>query len=326
MKDYYKDKRISNSSLSWFQTSPRYFKDMFDNTIEEESKPYFEKGQQVHMFILEPDEFEKEYTFMDYDPPKSAQQKAFCEKVARLKKGTKDEQLIRAYKDIYSTKESDDKILEKAKVLEKDYKDFIKFTKLNPHVIKVLPTAVLKQLEESKIKVLEHKVARNIVFSEEHKLFGDSDKLFIKNEFAIQWEYPKLGLSCKSMLDRIIIDHERKEISIVDLKTTSNLPEFKDKAKEYRYHRQMAFYWMAVTWYITNELKLNIADYTKNTYIVAISTKGPVAVKVFKVLESTLLDGLKEIEQVMPELKWHFDNNLWDYTRLYYEGEGLETF
>ena len=31
MKDYYKIKKVSNSSLSWFQNSPKYFKLMFDN-------------------------------------------------------------------------------------------------------------------------------------------------------------------------------------------------------------------------------------------------------------------------------------------------------
>lgn len=325
MKDYYKEPRVSNSSLSYFQISPRYFKDKLDG-IEEESTPsYFIKGQQTHMYLLEPEEFDKTYVFLDYETPKSAQQKAFCEKFARLRSGKKDEKLVKAYKSAYSTKESDEKVLEKATKLAKDYQSYIKYIKTST-VKEVLPNNMLYVLNETKQKILEHKFASKLMYNEEHSLFGNTDKLFIQNEFPIYWIYPGLDLPCKSMLDRLIIDHEKKEIIMVDLKTTSHLSDFASKAKEYKYHRQFAFYWMALEWYFRNELKLDTSEYSAYTYVVAVTTKSPVEVEVFKVMESTLNDGFKEIEQLMPELKWHFENEQWNHNRRYYEGEGFEIF
>jgi len=324
MKGYYEKKRVSNSSLTWFLVSPKYFKAKFDGEIDEKVPSYFQKGQQTHAYILEPKEFDKEYTFLSYETPKSAQQKEFCESFARLRKGKKDEKLVKAYKKAYTTKESDDKILDKAKTLAKNYQSYIKFVKLSPMYTKVLPNSMLFYLNEAKTKLMEHKKARELMFNEQHSLFGNTDKLFIQNEISIYWEDPITGMSCKSMLDRLIIDHDKKEVYMVDLKTTSHLSDFKTKALEYKYNRQLAFYWLALYWYFKNELNLDLGDYNKYTYIVAITSSSPVEVKVFDVSEMTLNQGLRDIEELMPALKWHFDNDKWDYPKSYYDGEGVE--
>lgn len=324
MKDYYSIKRVSNSSLSWFQQSPKYFKLMLDKEIEEESKSYYEKGQEIHMYLLEPEEFDKKYTFFDYTLPKSPQQKQFCEAFANLKKGKKDEKLLKAYRTAYVSKESDEIVLEKAKNLEKDYQEYIKYLKMRFQYEKVLPGSVLNQYNEIKLNLLSHKKARELMFNEEQSLFGNTDKLFIKNEIPIEWVHPTTRIECKSMLDRLVIDYEKKVVKMIDLKTSSHIAEFKDKALEYRYHRQLAFYWMALYWYFANELHLDINEFTKETYIVAVSTKTPTETKVYKVSDIRLTEGLQEIDVLMKELKWHFDNNEWDYPRSYYEGEGIE--
>ena len=327
MKDYYKEKRVSNSSLTWFQHSPKYFKLMLDGDIKEAGKTYFEYGQQVHMYILEPKEFDNEYLILDYTTPKSQQQKLFCEKYSAYRKGLKDEKLLRAYKEAYTTKETDDKILVKAKTLEKDLSEFIKYTKLKHKYTKILSGSTLYKLNESKGSVLNHKKARELTFNEDHSTFGNNDKLFIQNEFQINWEWSKQGydkLPCKSLIDRLVINHENKVIQLVDLKTTSHLSTFVDAFREYKYYRQLAFYWMAITWYFKNELKLNIDEYEKETYIVAISSREPIETVVFKVQDKQLTDGLNEIDNIMHNLEWHWTNDKWDYSRLYYEGEGIK--
>lgn len=324
MKDYYKEKCVSNSSLSWFLKSPKYFRMMLDGEINEPTPAYFEKGSQIHMYILEPEEFDKEYEFLEYTIPKSPQQKLFCESFARAKKGKKDEKLLSAYRNAYSNKESDEKVIEKANKLSKDYQNYIKYIKKS-QVKKVLPISFMYKLNNIRSGILSHKKARELMYNEEHLAFGNTDKMYIRNEFPIYWEYPGSKLSCKSMMDRLIVDHEKKEITMVDLKTTSHMSTFAEKALEYKYNRQITFYWMAIHWYFKNELKLDINEYEKKSYIVAVSTTEPTEVKVFTLLDSRLQDGMNEIEKLMYELAWHFENDKWDYKKSYYEGEGIET-
>jgi hypothetical protein len=323
MKDYYKEKCVSNSSLSWFQNSPLFFRMMLDGEINQSTPSYFEKGSQIHMYLLEPEEFEKEYDFMSYETPKSKQQKEFTETFARAKKGTKDEKLISAYRNSYSTKEGDDKVLIKAKELANSYQEYIKYIKQS-QVKKILPTTMMHTLNKIRSSVLSHKKARELMYNEEHLTFGNTDKLFIKNEFPIYWSYPNSELSCKSMMDRLIIDHDKKIVTMVDVKTTSHMSDFVSKALEYKYNRQIAFYWMAIHWYFKNELNINMDEYEKKSYIVAVSTTSPTETKVFNISDRKLIDGMEEIEKLMFELDWHFKNEKWDYPRSYYEGEGIE--
>jgi hypothetical protein len=325
MKEYYKVKKVSNSSLSWFQQSPKYFKLMLDKEIEEETKSYYEKGEQTHQYILEPEEFDKNYIFLDYETPKSAQQKAFCETYARAKKGTKDEKLIKAYKDAYSTKEVDTKILEKANELAKTYESYIKYTKLSTMYKCVLSNSMNQQLNESRKSLLEHEKGKELMYNENHSTFGNTDSLFIANEFEIYWTYPHTEVECKSMIDRIIIDHENKKVTLVDLKTSSHIAEFKEKFFEYKYYRQMAFYWMAIYWHFKNVLTdKNFDEYIKETFIVVIGTKDPIEVKVFEVTEPTLNIGMLEIHPLIKQLEWHFKEDKWGYTKDYYEGKTTE--
>ena len=327
MKEYFKKKRISNSSITWFQRSPKYFKMMLDGLIEEPSRPWLEYGQQAHMYILELNEFNKEYTFMEYSIPKSQQQKTFCEKFAYLKKGKKEEKLLKAYKEAYISKEKNEKVLEKAKKLEKDFKNYINYIKIKHVYTKVLQSSVLDKLNKTKTSVLKHKRAQELLINEENSTFGNTEKLFIQNEFAIYWEWIKpeyVKVPCKSMIDRIIIDHENKIVKLIDLKTTSHIGEFPEKFKEYKYNRQLAFYWMAIYWYFKHELDKDINEYEKETYIVAVATTDPIETKVYKIMQNTLSEGMTEIEYEMHKLNWHWVNDKWDYSMLYYEGEGIE--
>jgi hypothetical protein len=299
---------------------------MLDGEITEPSKPWFEYGERVHMYLLEPEEFDKEYTFLDYTVPKSPQQKLFCEAYANAKKGTDSEKLLTAYRKSYSTKEDDEKVLLKAKTLKKELQQYIKYTKQR-HVTKIVPTSQLYKLNESKTKVLEHKKANELLFNELHSAFGNTDKSFIQNEFQINWEW-KINeyatLPCKSLIDRLVIDHDKKLVQLIDLKTTSHLSSFKEKFREYKYNRQLAFYWMAIYWYFENELKLNISEYEKETYVVAVASSDLIEVRVYEIMEPSLHDGLQEIDYTLKSLEWHWVEDKWDYPMTYYEGSGIE--
>lgn len=324
MKEYYGVKKVSNSSLSWFQKSPKYFKAMLDGEITEPSKPHFEKGEMTHQYILEPNEFAKNYIFFAYNTPVSQQQKDFCKTFAYKKNGSEDERLLTSYRDSYSTKESDEKVLEKAKALAKDYKEYIKSIKISHMYVAILPPAMEDTLRTIKSNIVSHQKANELMFNQEHDTFGNTKDLFICNEFAIYWTSPN-GVECKSLLDRLIIDFKNKKITLVDLKTTSHITEFKEKFVEYRYYRQMAFYWMALYWHFKATYPdEKWEDYQQETYIVAISTDSLSEIKVFNISEPSLNMGFDEIVPLLEQIKWHTDENKWDYTKAYYDGNLCE--
>jgi hypothetical protein len=92
----------------------------------------------------------------------------------------------------------------------------------------------------------------------------------------------------------------------------------------YNYYRQMAFYTLAVMWYATNELKLNLEEYDLEIYIIAIG-KEPIEVRVFRVDEDVeLVEAGTQIRDTLHKIKQHYDTGNWDHADSYYENNGIE--
>lgn len=313
-KEYYSEKRVSSSSLKWFESSPLFFRKMLDKEIEQETKRYFEIGKKIHMKLLEPTEYDKNYIYLDYETPKSDNQRKFCEDYI-TSRGSKDSKLIQAYKNNYSAEKlTEEKILEKAEELRKSLSKYITYLKKRSEVKDVLTYTDHTLITNIEQVVKDHQAARPLLFlSDEDKMNGVEEF----NEYVIFFEF--LGVQCKAMLDRVVIDHKNKVIKLIDIKTTSNAGDFKHSLEEFKYYRQMAFYWAA----IYHEFKLY--DYNKETYIVCIQKGELPDCRVFNISKDWLSKGLDEIENLLPKIKWHFEVNQWEHTKEYYDNNGIET-
>ena len=328
-KQYYKEKGVSSSSLKWFELSPKYFKKRLDEEIADEKKSWLELGRKVHMSILEPEEFEKNYIYLEYTQPSSPNQKAFCEKYVELRKekpkATKKSHKIKAYKESYNSKNKKDEVIEKeANKLYNRLKDYINYLEKREEYKDILSKSDWNIIMDLKEEVFEHKAAPDVLALNKDPLDNNIEAF---SELPIFWYYPNTNLQCKSMLDRIVIDHKEKIIRLIDIKTTSKIGEFKQSFEDFKYYRQLAFYWMALYYELTQGLmkdKLNIDDYKKETYILALHTRDLPEARLIKIPEDKLDEGLSEIDNIISDIKWHFDNDLWDHTREYYENKGIE--
>jgi len=318
-KEYYSEKRVSSSSIKWFETSPLFFRKMLDKEIEQETKRYFEIGKKIHMKILEPNEFDKNYIYLDYDIPKSENQRKFCEDYITCRSKTTNEKLLFAYKGNYTAdKLTDEKIIEKATELKKQLSKYITYLKKKSDVKDVLTYTDNKLIEELSNISRNHIAANNLLYiTDEDRMNGVEEY----NEQIIFFEYQ--GIKCKSMLDRILIDTKNKVINLIDLKTTINLGDFSHSFEEFNYYRQMAFYWLALYNWL-KEKGINPDEYTKKTYIVGLQKGDLPECRVLEVNEIWLSRGLDEIEIALPKIKWHFDNNQWEHRQEYYENNGIE--
>lgn len=317
--DYYSDNtRISNSAIGWFlKKGPRYLKDMLDGKEEGISAKYLDKGTMIHMYLLQPEEFWSNYTIIDYEKPKTAQQLAFCEAYFNSNEIVEEDKLINAYKASYSGNNmSKDAMLKKAKELQLKFTEYIEFLDKN-QTYTVISFADLNMLKNIKKNIDSHIKANELLI--------DQPGVECHNEFHINWEAEKQGVSCKSLLDRVKIDHANKKITLIDLKTTVDVYNFKHSVEEYDYYRQIAFYILALTWYMKDE-GYNIEDYDLEAYIVAIQSNSNNEVRVFNMLnEKELLARKDLIADALTEISYHYQTGNWDHTREYYENNGTET-
>lgn len=329
VEDYYAVQRVSASSLGWFKVSPKYYRMRFDQEIEEESKAYFDLGKQIHMAILEPIRFKKEIIHLEYETPVNPKQKEFCKLVAQNKKrlpvGEKAEQ---AYEQVYETKrKTAERVKKDANALYRKFRKYVKYLKQSKKYKVVLPTSTWELIQNIVETVKQHKLANNLLFENDYGVF-DGGNLLVNNELPIYWDFnldEETTIPCKSLLDRLIIDHKNKTIKLIDLKTAYSLKDFDVHFLEFGYHRQLAFYWLAVAWMFQNDFpEADFWEYQKYTYIIALQTRGINECKVYTITDKSLNEGLEEILQITRELYWHVENDLWDYTRAYYEGDGAE--
>lgn len=321
-KQYYKRKGlVSNSSLNWLEKNPELFRKFLQGELQDVKASYLEVGQLAHLKVLEYLEYEKNVIVYDYTAPKSAQQKAFIEVYNEHIKDDAfegNEALIAAYKEVYTTKESDDKIQEKAtKLLETldGYRRYLQASKTKTIISSSL-SASIGRIEQN---IRQHKKANELMYGVSTMMSdGKADSY---NEYEVLWEWN--GIKCKSLLDRVVVDYEKKVITIVDFKTTFSLSDFKTSFEKYHYDRQLAFYTMAIKSAMKSLVheKHEGEEYDIECYVVAADTKTE-EVKVFNI--NDLVEPTIQVEKLLSRAKWHIENSKWDHSREYYEGDGCD--
>lgn len=318
---YYEDNtRISNSAIGWFlKKGPRYLRNMLDGKEEGMSAKFLEKGTMIHEYILQPEEFWKDYEILDFEVPKVKQQRDLCEYYSSHKLtdplADDDKLLLEAYNNSYNNTKSAEIRKNEAKKIVETYSDYINYLQIST-TKKVISFADLNMLKQIKQNLQEHVAANKL-------LFNVPTTYTCHNEFHINWQYK--NIDCKSLLDRVMFDHVNKKIILIDLKTTSDIYNFKHSVEEFDYYRQIAFYLCAITWYMLNELNLNVDDYDLEAYIIAIQTNDKYEVRVFNMFnEEELLKRKDIISEALTEISYHISSNNWEHTRKYYENDGIE--
>lgn len=318
--DYLQVKAVSNSSLSLIEKNPKEFKKFIEGELIEEKTNYFELGTAIHAAVLEPEEYKKIYTFLDFTAPRSPNQKKFCDLYANTPT-KKENVLIEMYSSCYSCKGiSEQKILEEAKQIIKENADYIKYLKKSQKGI-ILSTLDEKMISSIVSSVKAHKKASNLLFNIYTDVIEDAN-YFAANEIEIYWE-DKLKIPYKSKIDRLFVDFKNKVVQIIDLKTTAKIDEFEKSIDNYNYDRQLAFYKIAIYNFFKQKFKdVDLEEFKFEFYIVAVS-KQDYRVTVFKLKDSTIDSALVKIYSLLDRVKWHFENNSWEYYLEYYTNDGI---
>ena len=344
-ENYYSDlTRISNSNIGWFlQKGPAYLHKMLTDPPPEEKNPVLERGTMIHMYILQPEEFKKTYVVWDKSRPTSAQQEKFCQALANTVEIEPNKAILSAYKEAYSTAgKSEDKMLSEGSKIASTLKDYIDFLKANDGRI-MISSWDYQMLKKIRNNIEAHKLANKIVWplsawGYEQDGTYTSDAVNAWHEFHINWEWEMLlersgdpnppellQVSCKSLLDGLTLDFKNKKAIIYDLKTTAKLWHFEDSIDMYDYCRQLAYYTMAVDWYLKNKCGEDLKDWSHEWYIIGIDTTGSNEIRVFKFTKDQIYPHADTIEHALEHIAWHQATGKWDHSREYYEGDGSES-
>ena len=324
--DYYSDNtRLSNSNIGWFlNKGPAYLHKKLSGQLEDETSQSMTKGTMIHEYLLQPEEFQKDYVVWDKSRPSSTNEEKFCQALADSLEIEPNKSLLSAYKAAYSTSgKSDDKILSEATKKASTLKEYIEFLKSGDQREMITPYSVT-QLMKIKENISNHKAAC--------KLLLPADNKNVFHEFHINWEYIsskyndiEFTCPCKSLLDSVSFDYDNKKVILMDLKTTSHLHNFADAVNTYDYTRQLYFYTKALKWYITNELHEDGNTWRFEWYIIAIdSLTSDIRVFTFS-YKQVYGENVEKVRNAIRDIVWHKCNDLWEHSRAYYEGNGIET-
>lgn len=346
---YYEDRtRISNSNIGWFlQKGPAYLHKMLTDPPPEEKNSVLERGTMIHEYLLQPEEFQKDYVVWNKSRPFSVQQEKFCQALASSLEIEPNRAILSAYKEAYSTAgKSEDKMLSEGLKIASTLKDYIDFLKENDGRIMITPSEA-HMLEKIKQNVQSHKLASKLIWpigciQYDYKPYAVGTAINTKDvvfhEFHINWEWEMLlehsgdpnppellKVACKSLLDSLTLDFKYKKVTIMDLKTTAKLWHFEESIEMYDYCRQLCYYKMAVDWYLREELGEDPNDWHHEWYIIGIDTTGSNEIRVFNIEKCMVDSRLTTVTLALCEIAWHQEHNLWEHSREYYEGDGSES-
>jgi len=175
--------------------------------------------------------------------------------------------------------------------------------------------------------------------------FSFDDQTEIHSQLPIYFEYK--DLKCKALMDGVIIDHRNKLIQPYDLKSTGkSVYSFEEWIPIYGYHRQAAFYMIALKEWLKekNEVAIAFGDDSLEDYTILpfrfivveskLSSKMPAIV--YELSDHDMECGLnggvpcqtkryvKGINELIRDYKWHLKHDKWDLRKELYESEGIK--
>jgi len=333
---YYEDlTRISNSNIGWFlNKGPAFLHKMLTDPPPEDKNPVLERGTLIHMYLLQPEEFQKTYVVWDKSRPFSVQQEKFCQALASSLEIEPNRAIISAYKEAYSTAgKSEDKMLSEGLKIASTLKEYIDYLK-DPERKQMISPAEYQMLKKIRNNFEAHKLAWKLLWPLGridnapylNGYFDEDTKIRAEHEFHINWNYNKV--KCKSLLDSLTLDFKNKKATIMDLKTTAKLWHFEESIEMYDYLRQLDYYSMAVRWYLVNECGVTddeIFEWTFDYYIIGIDTTGSNEIRVFKIEQKDVSSRDETILTALDRIAWHQMNNKWEHSIEYYTGDGSES-
>jgi hypothetical protein len=271
---------FSYSSMNRLLFSPRiFYKEYILKEKEIKMDKHLVEGRVIHTLLLQPGEFDSMFVVLPSKAPSEAVRRVLNE----LKQYSKDSlddldsEIITAlqHQNLYQSFKDDSKRL--AKIQTPENEEYFKFLlESNKDIIDQ------DTLDRCKNRVEMLKENDNIMPLFTHEVTDfEMDNLEVYNEKALSCDLNKYKFGLQGVVDRYVIDHESKTISVIDLKTSGKtIADFPETVEFYKYWLQAAIYIILVGKNVSEEIassykisfKFVVIDKYDQTYAFSVSS------------------------------------------------------
>jgi hypothetical protein len=323
----------SSSSLKEFSTNRKKYhkKYILNENVEEDDNKAATTGRVVETLLLEPEEFDNRFHMSIVTSAPTAMMLDFVEALYKHSAAATNEDgvLTRTFEDICKDAHVDsgfkislDAVLKKfigsdAEVYYKEIRE-VRSKGL---------TVVTTQDVENATKIVEELKTNDFIAPIVNLV--NSARYEIYNQLQVEG-YEVEGHLFKSMMDKVIIDHEKKLITVYDLKCTWSVENFYDEYYLYRraYIQGYLYYFAAKHKFASLE-SYNVL-YPKFLVCDSTNYSAPLIYSMtmdsFDAAEKGFTYKGREypgVKSIIEDLKWAIENDKWNISRENYLNNGI---
>ena len=295
--------KFSYSSLNRLNFSPKlFYKDYILKEKEIRTDKHLMEGKLLHLLLLQPERFDDYFICMPSKLPSDALTKVL-NNISLYTDLTElslidDKIVLNSLKEVglYQSIKDDAKRIEKVRTTEcEDYYSFSHVKDKN-----IIDQDMLNKCKDNVNIIKKNKDIMNVLDRKITDFELDNIEIYNEQNLSCQLENFKFGL--KGCIDKYIIDHDNKVITIIDIKTTGKaLISFPETVEYYNYWLQAAIYTVLVLKNIEEKAK----NYKINFNFIVIDTYGQVYN--FEVSKQTLDAWGKNMLIKLESAKYHLD-------------------
>lgn len=327
----------SSSSLKDFATDRKKFhrKYILNETIEEKDKLSSVMGRLVETLLLEPELFDEKFYLSAIAKTPTGKMLDFVNALVDLTISCTDEN--GEYKSSF-----EDRAIEARAIAEFDWSLKVILEKFSGKDPEIYFKEMLKIKQNNLTLVTANDImnAEKIVeglktseFTSPVVNLVSSKRWEVFNQYPISG-YNVDGITFKSLLDKLIVDNEQKNIYIYDLKCTWNVENFYEDYYLYRKAYIQAYLYMRAVESLVMDEKNKWFGYTvKPISFIVCDSSNYYAPLIYQTSRGVLEDAYNGFEykgetyvgvkKLIEDLNWAYDNNIWNISRANYMSHGL---
>lgn len=328
-------KMDSSSSLKEFSTNRKKYhkKYILNEQVEDEDSKAATTGRVVETMLLEPEEFDNRFHMSVVTSAPTAMMLDFVEALCKhtLAATNEDGVVTRTFEDLTRDAHADsgfkiklDAVL--GKFLGTDAEVYFK------EMVEVRRrglTVVTMQEIDNATKIVEELKTND--FTAPIVNLVKSARYDIYNQLQVEG-YEVFGHQFKSMMDKVVVDHTEKTITVYDLKCTWSVENFYKEYYLYRraYIQGYLYYWAAhhhfvdliAEGYVVTTPKFIVCDSTNYT--------APLVYEMTQQAYNNAEEGFEYkgteypgVKSLIADLKWAIENDKWNVSRENYINNGV---